>query len=169
MAGYSGIEPLVFQVLSRVLQQADITKVAVHMTASSDAASTELPKTAMHVSPTRAEGIAHAKSLLLPLAEAAKPDAEKDEGDATCPIVLRIQPFFEEVLPSDARNLFHKPAQAATQQDERSVSFLVWWVDSRYELSHATCSQVVPAWWRTYLGLTQSLSRWSTTHGSSRQ
>lgn len=160
MTGYDGIETLAFKVLSRMLQQVDITKVDVHMAAASGDASNELPAHALHIAASREAGVAEAKAAIVPLAQAVPAPKEKQENemtvpDSTCPIVLRLQPFYEAILPESDADLFGASEPSASfQKDKRSVSFLVWWVDPTYRLSHATCSQAIPAWWRTYYLLT---------------
>lgn len=160
MTGYDGIETLAFKVLSRMLQQADITKVDVHMAAASGDASNELPAHALHIAASREAGVAEAKAAIVPLAQAVPAPKEKQENemmvpDSTCPIVLRLQPFYEAIIPGSDADLFGASEPPASfQKDKRSVSFLVWWVDPTYRLSHATCSQAIPAWWRTYYLLT---------------
>lgn len=62
MIGYDGIESLAFKVLSRILQQADITQVDVHTVSSEKApVQDEQAAQALHVAANRSEAIAQAK------------------------------------------------------------------------------------------------------------
>lgn len=160
MVGYDGIESLAFKVLSRILQQADITEVHVHTSIPSQPASEELPVHALHIAADRSQGVSEAKvrpmltqAAIEPLAQRTLRQEPEQKGhsvtvpDATCPIVLHLQPFYETVLPHDVE-LFHDTSKLVqATDDKRSVSFLVWWVDPTYQLSHVTCSQAIPAWW----------------------
>lgn len=77
--------------------------------------------------------------------------SEQPEGgasDATCPILLCIQPYYDRVMDAatpkgDDDWIFGKPGVA-----QRQLVFLVWWLDPVYQLSHHTTSQSVPEWWR---------------------
>ncbi|WFC96350.1 hypothetical protein MBRA1_003007 [Malassezia brasiliensis] len=158
MVGYDGIESLAFKVLSRILQQADITQVDVHTVSSEKAASQdEQPAQALHVAPSRSEGIAQAKAAIVPLTSnvPARSSAQQENSltmpDSTCPIVLRLQPFYESAVPLDEDVFGEAPTSTtgATVDTNRGVSFLVWWVDPTYRLSHTTVSQAIPAWWLT--------------------
>lgn len=178
MVGYDGIESLAFKVLSRILQQADITSVHVHMESSDRSSSSELPSDALHIASSRAQAVEQAKvrafltqAAIDPLAKAMPKRSSVQESkvtvpDTNCPVVLRLQPFYEAVLPRDT-DLFTEAS--AGHDAKQSVSFLVWWVDPAYRLSHTTISQAIPAWWCTYATLTQCRSRWSTMPGSSRR
>ena len=62
MIGYEGIESLAFKVLSRILQQADITQVDVHTVSSEkEPVQDEQPAQALHIAANRSEGIVQAK------------------------------------------------------------------------------------------------------------
>lgn len=167
MLGYDGIESLAFKVLSRILQQADITQVDVHTVSSEKAAAQDdQPAQALHVAASRSEGIAQAKvrcastdtqAAIVPLSSnvPARSSTQQENTltvpDSTCPIVLRLQPFYESAVPHDADLFGEAPTSTtgAPVDTNRGVSFLVWWVDPTYRLSHATISQAIPAWWCT--------------------
>jgi len=77
--------------------------------------------------------------------------------ESTCPILLRVQPFFGPVLdrtPAGAPDdwIYGKSGTATgvAGAEPRHLFFLVWWLDPMYRLAHQTCSQAIPRWWRTY-------------------
>ncbi|WFD32814.1 hypothetical protein MSPP1_003865 [Malassezia sp. CBS 17886] len=166
MDGYEGLVQLTFRVLSRILQHADIDRVSVARAAQSTdvAADTDSarsqpsstdPLAHLHVAATRKAAVQRAKAALTELigsASRAREDAA-DEGISTCPVLLRVQPFFEPTLSAENASLFPGEAAKAEPQEgtprDQSIYFFVWWVDPVYRLSHATCSQAIPAWWLT--------------------
>lgn len=81
--------------------------------------------------------------------------APKKEGEnQKCSIVLRIQPFFGEMLSVGEDELFMSDAKGKQSAEPfanttRALFFLLWWVDPLHKFSHITQSQAVPAWWST--------------------
>ncbi|WFD45113.1 hypothetical protein MPSI1_003790 [Malassezia psittaci] len=163
MVGYDGIESLAFTVLSRMLQQADITHVDVHKQETQSLEAHTLPCNALHIAEDRQDAVRTAKAALEPLMQGASSTAPKPSNhsltvpDSICPILLRLQPFYESNLQSQT-DIFAAHTAKLTEQekeasstfatdDKRSVAFLVWWVDPTYRLSHTTLSQAIPGWW----------------------
>ena len=101
--------------------------------------------------PPDAQAAIEPLSSSVPARSAAPQENTLTVPDSTCPIVLRLQPFYESALPHDA-DLFNEAPTSSTGapvDTNQGVSFLVWWVDPTYRLSHATISQAIPAWWCT--------------------
>ena len=65
MVGYDGIEPLAFTVLSRLLQQANITHVDVHKEATQSVKSETVHENALHIAEDRPSAIRVAKVCMV--------------------------------------------------------------------------------------------------------
>ncbi|CCV00120.1 unnamed protein product [Malassezia sympodialis ATCC 42132] len=112
-------EHLVFNVLSRALSQADMD-ISVEL----DEASAHTKKGNVYdlnAAKTRAEGIQVARKNLHRIMNKSLKDRDMSEKKSltflTCPVLLRIQPFLDDVFSGDEEDLF-----AATDGEETSDS-----------------------------------------------
>lgn len=163
MAGYDGVDTLVFQVLSRVLSRAEWD---VSVAFDEGAQPPHEPHTyELHAAEDHAQGVAMAKAALERLLQAPAAEPPRDDPDAvangtaqlslleptqTCPAIVRVQPYYDAIARDTSMDLFDGAAPPQPQRDTRALHFLVWWVDPQHRLSHCTSSQALPAWWRTY-------------------
>lgn len=156
MIGYSGVEHLVFGVISRTLSQADLDITVKLDEASAYTKSADVYD--LNVARTRSDGIQNARAHLRRIMEETLKGSEmSEEGmvltSLTCPVLLRIQPFFDAALPDDQEDLFvrdNEKVGEAEKQNKQHLHFLVWWADPKHNLSHVTSSQGIPSWWCTY-------------------
>lgn len=153
LAGIPGIDSMAFRILMRVLQQVDVHDVTV--VRASEAAQ---PQAAAHEegaryqlapSASRAQALEAAFARIAALCESVAPaDAAREQVAAACPLVVRIQPFYEEVTGAvgagDASAWLRGTAPGG---EKRHLVFLVWLADALHRLSHHTTSQAIPAWW----------------------
>jgi len=154
MIGYGGVEQLVFNVLSRTLSQADLDISVQLDEASAHTKSTDVYD--LNASSTRAEGIQTARTNLhRMMEEMLKGNEISEEGKMSaslaCPVLLRIQPFFDDVWSGNEKDLFATAEdEKVSSAEKRHLHVLVWWADPKHKLSHVTCSQAIPSWWRMY-------------------
>lgn len=152
MVGYEGVEDLVFKVISRIFSQADLDISVKLDEASAHTKTTDVYD--LNLERTRADGIRVARTNLRRMMEAVKDNDVPQEGigltSLTCPALLRIQPFLDDVLINE-ENLFETAETEKHTEEEvkQQLHFLVWWADPKHHLSHVTCSQALPSWWRT--------------------
>ena len=153
MVGYDGIETLAFKVLSRVLSQAELD---ISVSRDTSVPSQE-PETAserkydLYAADTREQGLQQAKEALHRLCDSVLSTTDENDTSA-CPVILRIQPFYDQLLAPGEDDLFATVAQGKQKEPARGANglfFYVWWVDPKHKLSHVTQSQAVPSWWLT--------------------
>lgn len=151
MIGYDGIETLAFKVLSRVLSQAELD---ISVSRDTSVPSKELDPASerrydLNAADTRQQGLQQAKEALHRLCDNVLSTTDENDTSA-CPVILRIQPFYDQLLAPGEDDLFATVAQGKQKQAARNANelfFYVWWVDPKHKLSHVTQSQAVPSWW----------------------
>lgn len=151
MIGYDGIETLAFKVLSRVLSQAELDISVSHDTSvpSQELDPASERRYNLNAADTREQGLQHAKEALHRLCDSL-PSTTDENDTSACPVILRIQPFYDQVLAPGEDDLFTTVAQGKQKQsvgNAHVLFFYVWWVDPKHKLSHVTQSQAVPSWW----------------------
>lgn len=77
------------------------------------------------------------------------PSEASDQAVAACPLIVRIQAFYEGVMSGSEGSDWM--LGTAPGSDRRHIVFLVWLVDPLHRLSNHTASQAIPAWWRAYM------------------
>lgn len=160
--GIPGIDSMAFRILMRVLQQVDVHDVTV--VRASEAAQ---PQAAAHEegaryqlapSASRTQALEAAFTCIAALCESVAPaDAAREQAAAAtaaeaaaaaCPLIVRIQPFYEEVTGTvGAGDASAWLRGTAPRGEKRHLVFLVWLADPLHRLSHHTTSQAIPAWW----------------------
>ncbi|WFD34246.1 hypothetical protein MCUN1_001083 [Malassezia cuniculi] len=147
--GIDGVEGIAFRVLMRVLQQVDIHDVTVvRATAAQKTDADTDSKYKLAAAPSRAEGFAAARANIDTLLKTVAVDASGEQAAAACPLIVRIQAFYEEIVAgADGSDWVLGTAPGG---ERRHVVFLVWLVDPLHRLSHHTTSQAIPAWWLSH-------------------
>ena len=164
LVGVSGIDSMAFRTFMRVLQQVDVHDVTVVRAseAAQPQATAHEEDTRYQLAPSasRAQALETAFARIAALCDSvASADTAREQAAAACPLIVRIQPFYEEVTGTagagDASAWLRGTAPGG---EKRHLVFIVWLADPLHRLSHHTTSQAVPAWWRTYGMLTISIT-----------
>ncbi|PKI82637.1 hypothetical protein MVES_003474 [Malassezia vespertilionis] len=157
MEQYKNLEGVVFKALLGGMENAGVTELSVRTytsdRAEKDRTESSVPLGTDQVASSKEEAVRRSKEAIVPIIQRIQEQRASAEDDSALSIVLHIQPFFQRALEIKEVGLLDTiitPKQALSsraKEKQQDVTFIVWWLDPAFGLSHYTVSQMLPSWW----------------------